>query len=229
VIHRLLLVRHGVTTWNREGRFQGHLDPPLDPLGELEASSLAARLVSQEAGTPWIVSSPLQRATATAQIVADAFAADGRPTPVQLEPGLMEVAQGAWQGRTHAELEVAEPDAYHAWAATGGLHEPPGGEPVAVAAERAGATIQSLLAAGDGGPAQTLCCVSHGGILSLLAGRLAGMSDEAAWGLHLDNASLSVLERNEGGWRIEAWNDTSHLAAELNAADRRAEGTPQAR
>jgi broad specificity phosphatase PhoE len=75
---------------------------------------------------------------------------------------------------------------------------------VAVAAERAGATIQSLLAAGDGGPAQTLCCVSHGGILSLLAGRLAGMSDEAAWGLHLDNASLSVLERNEGGWRIEA-------------------------
>ena len=45
MIHRLLLVRHGVTTWNREGRFQGHLDPPLDPLGVLEATALAARLV----------------------------------------------------------------------------------------------------------------------------------------------------------------------------------------
>ena len=41
MIRRLLLVRHGVTTWNRQGRFQGRLDPPLDPLGELEATYLA--------------------------------------------------------------------------------------------------------------------------------------------------------------------------------------------
>jgi len=50
VIGRLLLVRHGVTTWNREGRFQGHLDSPLDPAGELEAGALAERLVGEFGG-----------------------------------------------------------------------------------------------------------------------------------------------------------------------------------
>jgi probable phosphoglycerate mutase len=229
VIRRLLLVRHGVTTWNRQGRFQGHLDPPLDPLGEAEARALAARLVREERGTPWIVSSPLRRASATARILADALKADGRPTEPTLESGLMEVAQGEWEGRTHTELAVADAERYRTWVATGGLQEPPGAEPVAVAADRASETIGRLLDAGDRGPSETLCCVSHGGILSLLAGRLVGTPDEEAWAMPVGNASLSVLERTDDGWRIVAWNDTAHLAAELAAEDRRAEGAPRAR
>src|SRR6185436_20215804 len=65
VTDRLLLVRHGVTTWNREGRFQGHLDPPLDPIGVEQAQLLGARLAAEERGTPRIVTSPLTRAVAT--------------------------------------------------------------------------------------------------------------------------------------------------------------------
>jgi broad specificity phosphatase PhoE len=228
VIGRLLLVRHGVTTWNREGRFQGHLDPPLDPLGELEAAALAQRVVREFAETIALASSPLQRAVATAAILRQALAADDRPVEVQLEQGLMELGQGAWEGRTHADLAATDGDRYRAWAATSGWHEPPGGEAAPAAAARAVQAVRNLVAQQDAGSAETLCCVSHGGILRLIAGRLTGASDHAAWGLEVDNASLSVLERTASGWRIALWNDTSHLAPELPAEDRRAEGSPRA-
>jgi broad specificity phosphatase PhoE len=230
VIRRLLLVRHGVTTWNREGRFQGHLDTRLDPLGEVEARAVAARIVRETPGVVVVASSPLQRALATARILADALAVDGRRVEVQLEPGLMEIGQGEWQGRTHAELASEEPERYATWAKSGGFREPPGGEPVPAAAARASDAVQRLLTAADPGTAGTLCCVSHGGILRLVAGRLVGMSDEAAWTMHLDNAALSVLTRESGGggWRIDSWNDKAHLAPQLTAADHAAEGTPPA-
>ncbi|HEX6656133.1 MAG TPA: histidine phosphatase family protein [Candidatus Limnocylindria bacterium] len=228
MIRRLLLVRHGVTTWNREGRFQGHLDPPLDPLGEVEAAALASRLVREERGPLRLASSPLQRATATARILADGFAAAGNPMDVQLEPGLMELDQGEWSGRTHAELAAADGERYRAWAATDGWHEPPGGEPAAAAANRAMAGMRRLLADFAEGADETLCCVSHGGILRLIAGRLSEMPDEAAWRLEVDNASLSVLTRRDHEWQVDAWNDTSHLDPALPAEDRRAEGSPPA-
>jgi broad specificity phosphatase PhoE len=229
VIRRLLLVRHGVTTWNREGRFQGHLDPPLDALGEAETRALAVRIVREVPGPIRIVSSPLQRATATARILADALAADGRAAEIELEPGLIEIGQGDWQGRTHAELATSDAERYGSWVDSGGYREPPGAESVPAAAGRAAEAMERLLRA-DPGPAETLCCISHGGILRLAAGRLVGMSDAEAWTMDVDNASLSVLVRSEdgSGWRIEAWNDTAHLAGVLAAEHRRHEGLPPA-
>ena len=83
---RLLLVRHGVTTWNREGRFQGHLDPPLDPIGVEQARLLGARLAAEEHGPLRIVTSPLTRASATAELLADAFGRTGRAISVWVRP-----------------------------------------------------------------------------------------------------------------------------------------------
>ena len=140
----------------------------------------------------------------------------------------MELDQGEWSGRTHDELAVADGDRYRAWAATGGWHEPPGGEPAAKAGDRALEAVGRLLDAAAGAPGETLCCVSHGGILRLLAGRLVGMPDEEAWSLAVDNASLSDLRRSDLAWQIESWNDTSHLDPALPAEDRRAEGSPPA-
>jgi broad specificity phosphatase PhoE len=229
VIRRLLLVRHGVTTWNREGRFQGHLDSPLDALGEAEARALGTRIVRDVPGLIRIVSSPLRRATATARILADALAGDGRPTEIELEPGLIEIGQGDWSGRTHAELAEGDAERYGTWRQSGGFREPPGAESVPAAASRAADAMHRLLSV-EVSAADTICCVSHGGILRLAAGRLVGMSDEEAWTMDVDNASLSVLARSGdgSGWRIVTWNDTAHLAGERTAADRRSEGTPPA-
>ena len=230
MIRRLLLVRHGVTTWNREGRFQGHLDSPLDPLGEEEARALAGRIVREYSGPLLVTSSPLERARATARILADALEGDGRPVEVQLEPGLMEIGQGAWEGLTHAELARDDAARYAAWAESGGLQQPPGAEAVPDAASRAEGAVRRLLADQEAAPGEALCLVSHGGILRLLAGRLVGLPDTEAWQLDVDNASLSVLERVErdGPWRIKRWNDTAHLAEGRAADDRQREGEPPA-
>jgi broad specificity phosphatase PhoE len=103
---RLVLVRHGVTDWNREGRFQGHLDPGLADAGRHEAELVATRIAADDGLRPArLVSSSLGRAVETAAAIA-------RMTGVAVEPDprLMEIGQGEWEGRTHAELEVTDPD-----------------------------------------------------------------------------------------------------------------------
>ena len=225
MIRRLLLVRHGVTTWNREGRFQGHLDPPLHEAGELEARLLAARLAAAEVQPVRIVSSPLQRAMATARVLVDALAAADRPAELSDDARLMEIGQGAWEGRTHTELEAADPRRYAAWRADGGTTQPPGAEPLEDAQRRVATAIDEL-----SGDAEIACLVSHGGILRLAARQLLGLDLQRAWALDVDNASLSLLARldDDPGWRLEAWNDTAHLLGHTPLHQDEAEGAPLA-
>jgi len=205
---RLLLVRHGVSTWNREGRFQGHLDPPLDASGVTEARRLATRLVREELPALRIVSSPLRRATATAEALVTALAAAGGAPDLSTDARLMEIGQGDWEGLTHNELEAADPDRYAAWRADGGSSQPPGAEPLVDAQRRVAAAVDEL----TDEPAAAICLVSHGGILRLAARHLLGLDLARAWSMDVDNASLSQLSREDGElWRLDAWNDTGHL------------------
>ncbi len=224
--NRLLLVRHGVTTWNREGRFQGHLDPPLDPIGVEQARLLGARLAADEPGPMRIVTSPLTRASATADLIADALAGAGIGVERASNDGLMEIGQGEWSGHTHAEIARDEPERYAAWRAGGGQVTPPGGEALDDAEERIVGALDGLIGA-DGA---TLCLVSHGGTLRLAAGRLLGLSAGDAWAFDVDNASLSRLARSgaEDPWRIEAWNDTAHLLGRAPLHEDEADGAPLA-
>jgi glucosyl-3-phosphoglycerate phosphatase len=226
VTRRLLLVRHGATAWNREGRFQGHLDPTLDDEGRTEARLLAERLRADPDCRPArIVSSPLRRALETAEILADGSA-------VGRDRRLMEIGQGEWEGRTHRELVEADSTRYQAWREKSGGATPPGGESIDHALRRIGQAIDDALAE----PGWPLCIVSHGGILRLLARHLLGLDHARAWGLDLSNASLSVLDAGDAGWSIERWNDVQHiLAAEVSGTvrpddtrDRDEEGEPLA-
>jgi broad specificity phosphatase PhoE len=226
VTARLLLVRHGVTTWNREGRFQGHLDPPLDPIGVEQARLLGARLAAEEHGPLRIVTSPLSRAAATAELLAGALRRTGRRVTVETHDGLMEIGQGDWSGRTHTEIARDDAEGYAAWRAGGGQVTPPGGETLEAATHRIVSALDELTAHGD----TTLCLVSHGGILRLAAGHLLGLPVLAAWALDVDNASLSRLTRPapEAQWRLEAWNDTAHLLGHGRLHEDEGDGAPLA-
>ena len=223
---RLLLVRHGLTTWNREGRFQGHLDPPLDAIGVEQSRLLGERLAAEEPAPLRLVSSPLLRARATADVLADALRRAGRSAEVSEHAGLMEIGQGAWSGRTHPEIARDDPEGYAAWRAGGGEVTPPGGETLEGATGRIVAALDELLAGNEA----TLCLVSHGGILRLAASRLLGLPVLEAWSMEVDNASLSRLVRGEAKppWRIEAWNDTAHLEGHPALQLDEAEGAPLA-
>lgn len=221
---RLLLVRHGVTDWNREGRFQGHLDARLADQGRLEARLLGQRLAVEEPRMT-IVTSPLSRAADTATIIADAYPADVRPA-IGTDGRLMEIGQGEWEGRTHAELAVEDAERYAAWRARAGIDQPPGAETIDVALVRVSAAVDDL--AGQAAPA--VLVVSHGGILRLFARLLLALDGRRAWAMDVDNASLSVLSRlrEADGWRIERWNDTRHLLGRTLQHVDEADGAPLA-
>src|ERR1051326_8658801 len=121
VPHRLLLVRHGESTWNSERRIQGQLDPPLTPHGFEQAKLLAERLTGRRVAGFYC--SDLARAHQTAEVLAQAV--DVEPTP---EPGLREVALGEWEGKTREELIDGWPDLWEQWTREPSWDVPPGGE-----------------------------------------------------------------------------------------------------
>ena len=219
---RLLVVRHGVTDWNREGRFQGHLDPLLGDDGLAEAELLAQRLARAPDLRPArIVSSTLARAMGTAQPI-------GRAVGVAVEPDarLIEIGQGEWEGRTHADLAVVDADRYAEWRRDAGIRQPPGGESIKAASERVAGLLADL-ASGPG--AWPVCVVSHGGTLRILASVLLRGASVVPWSLDVDNASLGVCTAlDDGGWRLDRWNDTLHLLGRTATHVDEAEGRPLA-
>lgn len=218
---RLLLVRHAVTDWNRDGRFQGHLDPPLSDAGRRQAQLLADRLATDVNLRPSrIVSSSLGRALQTAVQIASACGAE-----LSTDARLIEIGQGAWEGRTHDELTTTDVAHYEAWRHGAGRRQPPGAESLAAVRSRLADALLEHLAEG----AWPACIVSHGGALRLLAGRLLRLNAARAWALDLDNASLSVCVRlARGTWRLQRWNDTAHLLGRVPTHVDEAEGQPLA-
>lgn len=98
---RLLMIRHGQSEWNADGRWQGQADPPLTELGRAQAHHAARSLGTVDA----IVTSDLQRAAETAAIIADELGVG----PLVVDEGLRERDAGEWSGLTRAEIEVAWP------------------------------------------------------------------------------------------------------------------------
>ena len=98
---RLLLLRHAQSTWNAEGRWQGHADPPLSAEGKQTAKAAAP----QYSHISRVVSSPLLRATETAEIIAESSGT----SHVATHPGLTERDLGEWTGLTRSEVEERWP------------------------------------------------------------------------------------------------------------------------
>lgn len=97
----LLLVRHGETDWNADGRLQGQTDRPLSEFGRRQAVQLANELADEEFDA--IYASDLSRASETAQIVGERLG-----LPVEIDPDLREKNWGTWEGLTTVERDRVE-------------------------------------------------------------------------------------------------------------------------
>jgi broad specificity phosphatase PhoE len=104
----ILLARHGETDWNRDERFQGHADPPLNAAGREQAAALAEALATQPLTA--VYTSPLRRAQETAEIVAAS-----RGLAIEPVDGFREVDVGSWEGLTRAEIERRYPEQFRRW------------------------------------------------------------------------------------------------------------------
>lgn len=195
-------LRHGRTTWNEAGRFQGQTDVPLDDLGRRQAQSAAAALAVL--GPARVVSSDLDRARSTA---APLLAATGLPEV--LDPRLRETYAGAWEGLTHHEIRSRDGDALDRWAA-GDDVRPGGGELRTEVADRvSSAVVEALASMNADGP---LVVVTHGGAARAGIGRMLGLPPEhwSALGV-LSNGCWSVLAEDvriaDGArWRLSEYN-----------------------
>ncbi|MFG2113463.1 histidine phosphatase family protein [Streptomyces sp. NPDC048718] len=190
---RIVLWRHGQTSWNLERRFQGSTDIELTDTGVAQARRAARLLAGLKPSA--IVSSDLRRAAATA---AELAALTGHT--VASDPALRETYAGEWQGLTHDEITARFGEQYAAWK-RGEPVRRGGGELETEVADRAAPVV---LAHADRLPEQgTLVVVSHGGTIRTTIGRLLGLEAthwESLGGL--SNCCWSVLGEGVHGWRL---------------------------
>ncbi len=182
---RLLLVRHGQTAWNLEGRYQGQADPPLNAQGRAQAEALAHRLRAAGEHPTAIYTSPLRRARATAQALAQALGA-----PLRTEPRLMEIHLGAWQGILAAEIARRWPQAFQRWEHTPWEVRPPGGETLREVQQRVEAALHAILRRH---PGETVLLVAHRLPLAFIKIRLQGLNPQQVRQIPIPNAKYEVL------------------------------------
>lgn len=203
----LVIVRHGRTTHNADGRFQGHLDTPLDDLGRAQAAAIVTDLMGYVPAA--IVASDLMRAADTAAVLAA-----HTDLAVRLDPRLREVDMGAWTGLTGTAAAAAFPDEYADWSA-GVDTARGGGETFRAVADRAAAAVSAYLAELESGG--TLIAFTHGGTARALTGRLLELPWAWCWRLGaLGNAHRTVLLESPRGWRMTEHNVGSGAAVGPN-------------
>ena len=199
---KLLLVRHGESTWNVEGRYQGRMDPPLSVRGEQQADALAAYAAAHAASRPKsIVASPLLRARQTADIVAGRL-----ELPVQVDDRIIEVSHGAWEGLLKRDVERRWPEMMAAWRNAPETVVFPGGESLSDVVQR----WRSFLSDAQGFPSP-LMLVTHDVIVRLAVLEARGKPASQFNSLTAENAALTELDDTSGGLRLVRFNEQSYL------------------
>ena len=206
---RVLLVRHGETAWNVEGRIQGHVNTALNALGQAQARALGERLLHVKFDA--VYSSDLQRAYETARwAVLDS---GGTVIP---EPRLRERHLGVLQGLTGPEAIASQPGAWNTFKSRDPAAVLAGGESLDEFFRRAVAVVEELVHRHAG---THLLLVTHGGVLDAIYRHATGMPLARARDFPVYNASVNILCHEDNGWRIEKWGDISHLPQELAMDD----------
>ena len=211
-VRRLVLLRHGQTASNAEGRMQGQLDTDLTDLGRRQAAAAAQALGDRDPLA--IVSSDLRRARDT----ADALAAVTGGT-VETDVRLRETLLGDWQGLTHAEVDAYMPGARLRWR-DAPEWAPPGGEARVDVAARSFPLVEELIERLPewGDSERPVVLVAHGGLVAALTARLLDLP-VTSWPILGGLGTCSWVQLSGHGdvprWRLDVWNASSDVAPEV--------------
>ena len=206
-----LLIRHGETAWNRELRFQGQLDVPLNDMGLQQAQRLKIRMT--QALSVWqtqgrvpsrLISSDLLRAQQTAQPVAEVLG-----QPCVLHAGLREQCFGVFEGLRSPDIRAQYPDAWQKWLAFDADEAVEGAESTRVFHARVMAALQELA---DQYPGEHVVVVTHGGVLDMVWRHAQALSLSGPRVCDIPNAGLNQVAWRDGDMQIHVWADAAHLA-----------------
>lgn len=198
---RLLLVRHGITQHNIEGRYTGQTDAPLTELGERQAAAVGKYLVHEKLDV--ILSSDLQRARNTARAIAHYH-----NLPVLEDPDLREISMGEWEGLNIAQIQAADGAVWKFVRNDPINHAPPGGENFVQLRDRAARALQRCQERYAG---QTVLWTTHGGLIGATVCHALRLDLSYRHCFRHENTSITELHFGEGLPRIERLNDTAHL------------------
>ncbi len=207
---RMLLVRHGETEWNRQSRFQGQIDVPLNENGQAQAQQAAVFL--QLIPIRYAVTSPMLRPRETAEIILQAHP----QVLLETDDRLKEISHGLWEGKLEAEIEAEFGAELRRWKQTPEVVQMPQGENLAEVWQRATVAWDAIVeqAALRPEPGITLV-VAHDAVNKAILCHVLGLGPAAFWSCKQGNGAVSVIDYSTNLTQppvMQAMNITSHLA-----------------
>jgi broad specificity phosphatase PhoE len=208
---RLVLVRHGETDWNRQGRFQGQIDIPLNAGGRAQAEATGRYLAP--VGFDRAYSSGMARPRQT----AEAILASHPAVPLTTSQGLVEIGHGLWEGRLEGEIAEGWPQLLADWKRAPETVQMPGGETIHDVWRRALASWNGIVRSLDNG--ETALVVAHDAVNKAILAGLLGLTPADIWMIKQGNGGVTVVDYPHGpaaGPVVSAMNLTSHLGGVLD-------------
>lgn len=209
---KIILIRHGETSWNACGRFQGSSDIELSAEGLAQAERLADHYALQDVAA--VYASDLKRAYKTAE-----FIAAKRGLSVRQMPLLREISFGDWEGLTYEEIAARWPEDIAMFYDHPEKLAVPKGESFAQAQSRAVGAIWEICRKH---PAETVAVVAHGGVTRTILAEALHMPLRYVWSIKQENTAVNIIRYNGEGRHVELVNSTCHLFT--NHRDRSAAG-----
>ncbi len=208
MITKLIIVRHCEAEGNKYRTFQGHTDSDISDKGKIQLDLLSVRCRNMHIDA--LYSSPLKRAYATAEAV-NRF----HHLPIQIEPGLIEINGGEWEGEKWAELPDIYPEQAHNWNCAPWDFKTEKGESMRQVYDRVWDAVCRIVKAN---PGKTVCIASHGcAIRNLLCRCMNKPIEELNTVDWVDNTGISIVDFDENmNPHIELLNDASHLSEETS-------------
>ena len=194
----IYFIRHGESQFNKEGKLQGQMDPPLSNKGKKTASILARNLkdtfISSGKEINAIYSSPLRRAKKTADAISSATGA-----PVKVDSNLQEIRLGGWEGKKISNM--AKDPQFIQWRKNPESITPPGGESIKNFQDRAVTGIKKIIE--DNSQNDNIIIVTHGGVIGALVSYILKKNVSNVMKYFPDNLSVISMEIDETGeWKL---------------------------
>jgi len=208
---RLLLVRHGETDWNRQGRFQGQIDIPLNANGRSQAEAAAQCLAEVHLDRAY--TSAMARPRQTAEAILRAHPG----VPLTSTRGLVEIGHGLWEGRLEAEIAEGWPQLLDDWKRAPETVQMPEGETIHDVRERSLACWQTIAA--SLGAEETALVVAHDAVNKTILCALLGLTPAHIWAIKQGNGGITVIDYPHGASQppvVAAMNLTHHLGGVLD-------------
>jgi phosphoserine phosphatase len=208
---RLLLVRHGETDWNRQGRFQGQIDIPLNANGLAQAEAAGGFLA------PVAIHRAYTSSMARPRQTAEAILASHPGVPLTSTKGLVEIGHGLWEGRLEREIGEGWPKLLADWKRAPETVQMPEGETIHDVWQRSLRTWQTIAASLE--EQETALVVAHDAVNKTIVCALLGLAPADIWMIKQGNGGVTVIDYPHGSSGtavVAAMNLTSHLGGVLD-------------